>query len=58
MRERGHGSGFLRVLAERLLADGATAVAIDPAADNRSAPLPVPVSGASPSPWRPRGALP
>jgi aminoglycoside 6'-N-acetyltransferase len=30
----GHGSRFLRALAEKLIAEGATAVAIDPAADN------------------------
>jgi aminoglycoside 6'-N-acetyltransferase len=30
----GHGSAFLRLLAERLRADGAPAVAIDPAVDN------------------------
>ena len=34
MIERGHGSAFLRLFAEILLADGAAAVAIDPEADN------------------------
>jgi aminoglycoside 6'-N-acetyltransferase len=34
---RGHGSGFLRVLAERLKAEGAPAVAIDPDVDNQRA---------------------
>jgi len=33
----GHGSAFLRLLAERLLASGAPAVAIDPAVGNRRA---------------------
>jgi aminoglycoside 6'-N-acetyltransferase len=31
---RGHGSVYLRLLAERLQAEGAPAVAIDPAANN------------------------
>ena len=31
---RGHGSAFLRLLAERLMGEGATLVAVDPAADN------------------------
>ncbi|MGH6948986.1 MAG: GNAT family N-acetyltransferase [Kiloniellales bacterium] len=31
---RGHGAIFLRLLAQRLIAEGAPAVAIDPAADN------------------------
>ena len=31
---KGHGSAFLRLLAEQLRAEGATAVAIDPDADN------------------------
>jgi len=31
---RGHGSTYLRLLAERLMADGAPAVAIDPDIDN------------------------
>jgi aminoglycoside 6'-N-acetyltransferase len=34
---RGHGSVYLRLLAERLQAEGAPAVAIDPAADNMRA---------------------
>jgi aminoglycoside 6'-N-acetyltransferase len=33
----GHGGAFLRLLAEMLLAEGAPAVAIDPALDNRRA---------------------
>ena len=33
----GHGSGYLNVLANHLITDGATAVAIDPAADNERA---------------------
>jgi aminoglycoside 6'-N-acetyltransferase len=31
---RGHGSGFLRLLAQRLRAEGASVVAIDPAVEN------------------------
>jgi aminoglycoside 6'-N-acetyltransferase len=31
---KGHGSGFLRLLAQRLRADGAPVVAIDPAVEN------------------------
>jgi aminoglycoside 6'-N-acetyltransferase len=34
---RGHGSAFLRALAEKLLAEGASVVAIDPASDNHRA---------------------
>jgi aminoglycoside 6'-N-acetyltransferase len=34
MLGRGHGSGFLRELAQRLLAEGAPVVAIDPDAEN------------------------
>jgi aminoglycoside 6'-N-acetyltransferase len=34
MRRRGHGTGFLRGLARRLIASGAPIVAIDPAAAN------------------------
>jgi aminoglycoside 6'-N-acetyltransferase len=34
MLGRGHGSGFLRAIAERLMADGAPMVAIDPDDDN------------------------
>jgi aminoglycoside 6'-N-acetyltransferase len=34
---RGHGAGFLRVLAERLLREGAPVVAIDPDVDNHRA---------------------
>lgn len=34
MLGRGHGSAFLRLLAEQLVAGGAPAVAIDPALDN------------------------
>jgi aminoglycoside 6'-N-acetyltransferase len=37
MLGRGHGSGFLRHLAKRLLAEGAPVVAIDPALDNHRA---------------------
>jgi aminoglycoside 6'-N-acetyltransferase len=37
MLGRGHGSAFLRALAESLIAEGAPAVAIDPAAANRRA---------------------
>jgi aminoglycoside 6'-N-acetyltransferase len=34
---RGHGSAFLRLLAERLRSEGAPVVAIDPGPDNRRA---------------------
>jgi aminoglycoside 6'-N-acetyltransferase len=34
---RGHGAGYLRLLAEHLIADGAPLVAIDPDVDNRRA---------------------
>jgi len=37
MLGHGHGSGFLRYLAKRLLAKGAPVVAIDPALDNHRA---------------------
>ena len=37
MLGRGHGSAFLRMLASRLRKEGAPAVAIDPAAENRRA---------------------
>jgi aminoglycoside 6'-N-acetyltransferase len=33
----GHGSAFLRLLAERLISEGASAVAIDPDVENRRA---------------------
>jgi RimJ/RimL family protein N-acetyltransferase len=33
----GHGSRFLRTMAEKLLAEGATTVAVDPACDNHRA---------------------
>jgi aminoglycoside 6'-N-acetyltransferase len=37
LMNQGHGSHFLHLLAERLMQDGATAVAIDPGADNHRA---------------------
>jgi aminoglycoside 6'-N-acetyltransferase len=37
MLARGHGSALLRTMAEQLLAEGAAAVAIDPARDNHRA---------------------
>jgi aminoglycoside 6'-N-acetyltransferase len=37
MLDRGHGSAFLRAMAEKLLAEGAPVVAIDPARDNHRA---------------------
>ena len=33
----GHGSAFLHAVGEKLIAEGATIVAIDPACDNRRA---------------------
>ena len=36
MLGRGHGSGFLRHLAKRLLAEGAPVVAIDPLDNHRA----------------------
>jgi len=37
MIDRGHGAAFLRLLAQRLISEGAPLVAIDPDAKNRRA---------------------
>src|SRR5262249_32139764 len=54
---RGHGAAFLRILALRLIAEGAPLVAIDPDVDNTPAgPMQRPASPAtrSPKPGRDR----